>query len=91
EGSTISVTTNVAQNEFVLSVKDEGVGISEEDQQHLFQRFFRGANVTNIQGTGLGLHIVSKYAELMNGDITYETALNKGTKFIITFKNNHTI
>lgn len=91
EGSTISVTTNVTQNEFVLSVKDEGVGISDEDQQHLFQRFFRGANVTNIQGTGLGLHIVSKYAELMNGDITYETALNKGTKFIITFKNNHTI
>lgn len=91
EDSTISVTTNVTQNEFVLSVKDEGVGISDEDQQHLFQRFFRGANVTNIQGTGLGLHIVSKYAELMNGDITYETALNKGTKFIITFKNNHTI
>jgi signal transduction histidine kinase len=91
EDSTISVTSAVTENEFVLSVKDEGVGISEEDQQHLFQRFFRGANVTNIQGTGLGLHIVSKYAELMNGQITYETALNKGTKFIITFKNNHTI
>ncbi len=91
EDSTISVTSAVTENEFVLSVKDEGVGISEEDQQHLFQRFFRGANVTNIQGTGLGLHIVSKYAELMNGHITYETALNKGTKFIITFKNNHTI
>lgn len=91
EDSIISVTTAVTQSEFILSVKDEGVGISEEDQQHLFQRFFRGANVTNIQGTGLGLHIVSKYAELMNGQITYETALNKGTKFIITFKNNHTI
>ena len=38
------------------------MGISKVDQQHLMERFFRGANAGNIQGTGLGLHIVSKYA-----------------------------
>lgn len=68
-----------------LEVSDSGIGISEEDQQHLFERFFRGTNVSNIQGTGLGLHIVSKYAELMNGKITCRSELNKGTTFTVTF------
>ena len=61
------------------------MGISAEDQEHLFERFFRGKNATNIQGTGLGLHIVSKYIELMNGQIYFESELEKGTEFIITF------
>jgi signal transduction histidine kinase len=64
------------------------MGISDEDKQHLFGRFFRGSNVTNIQGTGLGLHIVAKYAELMNGTIVCNSALNNGTEFIITFDLN---
>jgi signal transduction histidine kinase len=68
-----------------LTIKDNGLGISEEDQQHLFERFFRGGNVTNIQGTGLGLHIVSKYAELMNGNIICKSKINEGTTFIVTF------
>jgi hypothetical protein len=61
------------------------VGIADEDKKHLFERFFRGQNVVNIQGTGLGLHIVSKYIEIMNGSIEVESELEKGTKFIIKF------
>ncbi|MFN8244436.1 MAG: PAS domain-containing sensor histidine kinase [Ferruginibacter sp.] len=68
-----------------IRVKDSGIGISSEDQEHLFERFFRGANVTNIQGTGLGLHIVGKYIELMNGHIDFISELEKGTEFIIKF------
>jgi len=60
-------------------VKDHGIGISEEDQQHLFSSFFRGKNATNIQGTGLGLHIVRRYAELMNGEVHLESKLGEGT------------
>ncbi len=71
-----------------LTVKDSGIGISEEDKVHLFERFFRGANVTNIQGTGLGLHIVEKYVELMNGDIGFKSDLETGTSFTITFDSN---
>jgi signal transduction histidine kinase len=69
-------------------VVDNGIGMSEDDQQHLFERFFRGANVTNIQGTGLGLHIVSKYVELMNGQIQCSSVLEEGTTFTITFTSN---
>jgi signal transduction histidine kinase len=53
------------------------------------ERFFRGANASNIQGTGLGLHIVSRYAELMNGTIECKSELEKGTELIITFKKNN--
>ena len=47
----------------------------------MFGRFFRAKNVTNIEGTGLGLNIVKKYVELLNGEITFSSELGKGTKF----------
>ena len=65
-------------------VKDNGIGISEEDQQHLFGRFFRAKNAVNTQGTGLGLHIVAKYLELMNGYIDIKSKLNEGSVFTFT-------
>lgn len=68
-----------------LSVSDKGIGIPEEDRQHLSERFFRASNATNIQGTGLGLHIISKYAESLNGKVTCESTLNKGTTFAVLF------
>lgn len=88
ERTTIQISTIRDDEKLVLSVKDTGIGIAAEDQQHLFQRFFRGTNVSNIQGTGLGLHIVAKYAELMGGDISCHSEINKGTEFTITFKQN---
>ncbi|WP_276133153.1 PAS domain-containing sensor histidine kinase [Polluticoccus soli] len=83
ENSPVYISTVNEDNTLLLSIKDKGLGISPEDQQHLFERFFRGANVTNIQGTGLGLHIVAKYVELMNGTITFNSTLGEGTEFII--------
>lgn len=90
EGSIIEVSSTVSEKNIVLTVKDNGMGISAEDQQHLFERFFRGTNVTNIQGTGLGLHIVSKYIEILGGEIEFESELEHGTKFIITLKQEIT-
>lgn len=88
EKSLIEMNTVYHQQYLVLSVKDRGIGISKADQRHLMERFFRGANAGNIQGTGLGLHIVSKYAELMNGTVECKSELEKGTEFIITFNLN---
>ena len=86
EGNKIEVTSSISKDKIVLTVKDNGMGISAEDQVHLFERFFRGTNVTNIQGTGLGLHIVAKYIEILDGDIEFNSELEKGTKFTITLK-----
>ncbi|MES2849681.1 MAG: PAS domain-containing sensor histidine kinase [Bacteroidota bacterium] len=84
----IEVNSSVNANDIIFQVRDHGMGISEEDQEHLFERFFRAKNATNIQGTGLGLHIVDKYVELMNGHLECKSELEKGTIFTITFKND---
>ncbi len=85
EKGLIFITSTTQETEIFITVKDSGIGISKDDQEHLFERFFRGTNASNIQGTGLGLHIVSKYIELMDGQITYTSELEKGTEFIIKF------
>lgn len=85
EGSIIEIDTTGTEQQLILRVKDNGIGISKEDQHHLWERFFRGTNVANIQGTGLGLHIIAKYAELMNGTTACNSELEKGTEFILTF------
>lgn len=85
ENSPIDITTSVDPGLLKISVKDYGMGISKSDQKHLMERFFRGANAMNIQGTGLGLHIVSKYVELMDGEVECHSELEKGTEFILSF------
>ena len=85
ENKEIEISSQVDKNRIVLSVKDSGIGISKEDQKHLFQRFFRGQNASNIQGTGLGLNIVSKYVETLDGTVECESELEQGTIFKINF------
>jgi light-regulated signal transduction histidine kinase (bacteriophytochrome) len=65
-----------------------GIGIAEEDQLHMFSSFFRGANVTNIQGTGLGLHIVKRYIDLMGGSVQLKSKLDHGTTITFTIPVN---
>ena len=88
ENKIISIKSVVEKNKIIISIKDEGIGISSEDQKHLFESFYRGKNAQNIQGTGLGLHIVKRYIRLLNGDIKLESQLNKGTTVTVTIKNN---
>jgi PAS domain S-box-containing protein len=83
EDSVINVSCVLQANELLIAVKDEGIGIPEEDQQYLFNRFFRARNAINIQGTGLGLHIVAQYVELMKGSIKIQSELGKGTSLVI--------
>ncbi len=70
-------------NIVTIHIKDNGMGIPFEDQKHLFERFFRARNVINIEGTGLGLNIVKKYVEMLNGTIRFNSIQYEGTEFII--------
>ena len=83
ENSTIKISCDCTSDQFMIVIKDSGIGISKEDQRHLFERFFRAKNASHIQGTGLGLNIVLKYVELMKGKIKCESEINEGTTFII--------
>lgn len=87
-GGLIEVSADISNSDVKISVKDSGIGISEEDQKHLFERFFRGHNATHIQGTGLGLNIVTRYIELMEGSIDLESKENVGTIFTIKLPQN---
>lgn len=87
ENSSIYLKAVQHDGELVITVKDEGIGISEEDQQHLFSSFFRGKNAINIQGTGLGLHIVKRYVELIQGNIDLQSTLHEGTTIVVSMPN----
>jgi PAS domain S-box-containing protein len=85
EDAIITIESKIEKENTYLQITDQGIGIPKADQVHLFERFFRATNVTNIQGTGLGLHIVGRYVELLNGSIKYSSELEKGSTFKIQF------
>lgn len=83
EKSTIYVRIKSDEKSIYLEIEDKGIGIPEEEQKNMFSKFFRAKNSLNIQGTGLGLHIIKYYIELMNGSITFSSKEGEGTTFFI--------
>jgi PAS domain S-box-containing protein len=90
-GKPIDVNVAVNGEWATIQVIDCGIGIAREDAAHLFSSFFRGQNVQNIQGTGLGLHIVKRYLDLLGGHVKVDSELGKGTTVTISIpaKSNH--
>jgi PAS domain S-box-containing protein len=88
-GKVIEITITNAQHDLSIAIRDEGMGIPEEDHKHLFERFFRAGNVSNIQGTGLGLNIVKRYVELLKGTIAFSSAYKKGSTFTVTIPSSN--
>lgn len=88
ENKTVSLLVDVENNQVTIRVKDEGIGIPEEEQKSLFSKFYRAKNAINIQGTGLGLNIVKRYVELLEGDISFVSRQNEGSVFTVSFPDN---
>jgi signal transduction histidine kinase len=91
EGRNIYLDTEITPEKIIIQVRDEGIGIPEADQAHLFTLFFRAQNAANYEGTGLGLNIVKRYVDLMNGSLHYQSALDAGTTFTIQFPRNNSL
>jgi PAS domain S-box-containing protein len=85
ENTFIEFNTEIGPERCVITISDNGIGIPEADQKHLFQAFFRAHNTGSIPGTGLGLNIVARYAGLMKGRVDFKSSVNQGTLFTITF------
>ncbi len=85
ENGTVSLSSEVSETHVLITVQDNGIGIPAEDQEHIFSMFYRARNAYGIQGTGLGLNIVKRYMELLNGTIRFKSVLNQGTTFSIEF------
>ncbi|WP_199119412.1 PAS domain-containing sensor histidine kinase [Pedobacter sp. ASV28] len=86
EHTAIEFTTSISPEYYGFTVKDNGMGIPDADQKELFHPFFRAHNAGNIPGTGLGLHIVQRYAQLMGGELNFQSKLGEGAKFELIFK-----
>ncbi|KPM46952.1 PAS domain-containing sensor histidine kinase [Jiulongibacter sediminis] len=90
EGTQIELKASEEENTLFIEIQDRGIGIPEENMENLFTRFFRADNAGQIQGTGLGLSIVKQYSELLGGDVTCQSIINQGTKFVVSIPKNLT-
>ncbi|MBD1362405.1 PAS domain-containing sensor histidine kinase [Mucilaginibacter sp. ZT4R22] len=88
ENTFIEFNTEINAFGCTVVIKDNGIGIPEKDQKHLFEPFFRAHNTGNIPGTGLGLNIVARYTRLMHGSVEFKSIVNQGTSFTISFKKH---
>ncbi len=84
EGKMIYVNIAYGATHITIGITDEGIGIPAEEMRHIFERFFRASNASNIQGTGLGLNIVKRYVSLLKGDIGFTSEYGKGSTFTFT-------
>lgn len=88
QGQDVTLEIIKEKEQLLFKIIDRGIGIPREDKQHMFTRFFRASNVENIKGTGLGLTIVKRYLNLMNGDIGFESEYGKGSTFYFNLKKS---
>lgn len=79
----ITFTVECHPHEIALSFEDQGIGIPQEDQVHLFESFFRASNVKGFSGTGLGLPIVKQSVELHGGTIQVDSQQGRGSRFMV--------
>jgi two-component system, OmpR family, sensor kinase len=82
-GSEVAVSTAVEGDDVVVVVRDRGPGMSEHDQAHAFDRFYRGRGVDGVEGTGIGLAIVKRATERSGGTVAVESREGDGTAFTI--------
>jgi signal transduction histidine kinase len=85
-GGKVDVRVKTDQGRLVVDVSDTGIGMSEEDRQHVFEKFYRAKDprVAKATGSGLGLAIAREVVRLHGGDITVDSELNRGSTFTLT-------
>ena len=87
----IEIRTSNEKNYFILSIKDNGIGISKENQKRIFDKFYRvpTGNIHTVKGFGLGLNYVKKIVDEHHGEISLNSTYNKGTTFKIFIPTNN--
>ena len=83
EDTTISFDYTINDKTIIFEVQDQGIGIPEKDQKHIFERYFRAENAVLNQGTGIGLNIAKTHLENLGGNISFASKESEGTKFTV--------
>lgn len=86
EGGTVSLKLNVTPQHAIVTVQDTGCGMSAEVGAHIFEKFYQGDRSHATQGNGLGLALVKRVVDIMQGEISVESVLGKGTAFTVKIR-----
>jgi len=86
DGDTIKISMSQEAHHVLVRITDTGIGISQEDQKRVFERFFKAdrSHSRKYEGSGMGLAIVKQIVSLHKGDVQVESKLEQGTTFIVT-------
>lgn len=86
EGGSVNVSVDLSSTELIFEVRDSGIGISEEDQKRVFEKFYRANDprLGDITGSGLGLALAYEIVRLHGGEMSVESVLNEGSTFRFT-------
>ena len=83
EGGSLSISLAQTEHHVEVEIADNGIGMDEETKQRIFERFYQGNASHSIEGSGLGLSIVKRILDLINGEIQVKSSLNRGTVFLV--------
>jgi two-component system sensor kinase FixL len=83
-GKAVQINSSFDDEKLILRVKDNGIGIPKIDQPHIFRRFFRASNANGTKGNGIGLCMVKKYLEKLDGHIQLNSEVDNGTEIILS-------
>ncbi len=86
KGGKINISLKEKDGEIIIVIKDNGIGMTEEQMEHIFERYYQVDKSKHGAGLGIGLSIVYRVMELVDGKIEVESELGKGSKFIIILK-----
>ena len=88
EGGKVTLTLETTKEHAIVKVADTGCGMSPEVGAHIFEKFYQGDTSHATQGNGLGLALVKRVVDILQGEISVESALGKGSTFIVKFRKN---
>ena len=86
EGGKVSLVLEITKHHAIVKVKDTGCGMSSEVGAHIFEKFYQGDTSHATQGNGLGLALVKRVVDILQGEISVESALGKGSTFVVRFR-----
>ncbi|MBP3926612.1 MAG: ATP-binding protein, partial [Clostridium sp.] len=86
EEGTIGVSLKTEGDLVVVSVRDTGCGIKPEVGQHIFEKFYQGDTSHATQGNGLGLALVKRVVDILNGEISVQSVYGQGSTFTVKFR-----
>ena len=86
EGGTVSLSLTTAEHHAIIKVKDTGCGMTAEVGSHIFEKFYQGDTSHSVQGNGLGLALVKRVIDIMQGEISVESVVGKGSVFTVKIR-----